>query len=104
MTAPLPDMVPVRDRLCRSAVVKVEVPESVMALEIVSPLLLFVNTPAVAVVVTIDELLNARVPEEIVKKAFWPVPPLFVNESELIEMVPMLLMVLVRVVPLNCSE
>ena len=90
--------------MCRSPVVKVDVPESVMALEIVSPLLLLLNTPAVAVVVTIDELLNARVPDEIVKKAFWPVPPVFVNESELIEIVPMLLLGLVRVVPLNCSE
>ena len=63
-------MVPRRDRLCRSAVVKVDVPESVMALEIVSPLLLFVNTPPVAVVVTIDALFNTTVPDEIWKKEF----------------------------------
>ena len=104
MIPPLPDIFPPRERLWRPAVVKVDVPESVMALEIVSPLLLFVNTPLVPVVVTIDESLNARVPDEIVKKAFWPVPPLFVNEIELTEIVPMSLMVLVRLVPPNCSE
>ena len=97
-------MFPRRVRLCRFAVVKCDVPESVMALEIVSPLLLFVKIPPVAVVVTIDELLNARVPPVMVKNEFWPVPPSFVNESELTEMVPMSLMLLVRVAPPNWSE
>jgi len=75
-----------------------------MALEIVSPLLLLVNTPPTAVVVVIDALLKARVPPEIVKKVFCPVVPEFVNNIESIATVPTLLVVVAWVAPPNTSE
>ena len=82
----------------------VVVPESVMALEIVSPSELEVKGEPDAEDVVIEALLKASVPPEIVKNWFWPVPPTFVNDIESIETVPTSLTVVVRVLPPNTSE